>query len=455
MIVTSLRRLMIVATVVPLMTFESHALSFAEAYEAARVHDAQYRAAGHDLDASRQSVPVARSALMPSVALSMSGADVSGSRAFPNAVNQEVRVRVDYSTPQANLALRVPVFNHEARSRLSQAEAQADMAESVFRSRGLELIDRLAVGYLQVLLADEAKRLADVQVQALTSQLAQAQQRLQRGEGTRVDVAQTQAALDVSRVRVVEADDQLDLTRRQLRRITGLPTPPSRQVPGDYMPAPLPPEGLHQWLSLAVSQSPTLQARQQALTAARMGVSRQYAGHLPRLDLVASLSRSQNESLSNLNQTSVLRSIGMQLNVPLYSGGGVEASVKQAMAEQARAEEDVRAEREALEVEVQRHYQAVASGPSRITAYSRAVESAELALQGARRALEAGVGTNNDVSETLARRFSAARDLAQARIDYLTSRLRLMLQAGMPMSEVATDIDRALTVVTGSTPPMK
>jgi protease secretion system outer membrane protein len=312
------------------------------------------------------------------------------------------------------------------------------------------LIDRLAAAYLQVLLSEEGQRLAAAQVEALIVQTRQADKRFKSGEGTRVDVAQTQAALDVAKVRSLEAADALDLARRQLRRITGLPSQALKRAPTDLTPDVKPLESLVDWLQLALRQSPTLQAREQALVAARMNVSRNFAGHLPRVDLVASVSRSQSETLNTLNQTSTLKSLGVQLNVPIYSGGGVDAGVKQAMADQARVEEEIRSERENIEVEVQRHFMAVSNGGTKIAAYRQAVESSELALLGTRRVLDQGLGTNNDVADAQARLYGAQRDLAQARIEYLQSRLRLMLQAGMPMTEVVAELDRSLTAASSA-----
>lgn len=431
----------------------AQAMNFVEALDAARRNDAQFRAAGHELESARQAVPMARAALLPQIGLSASGSDVVGSRQFQNSLNQDVRVRLEYAAPQASLQMRMPIFNAEAASRVDQTRAQSAAAESVYRYRGLDLVDRLATAYLQVLLANEGKALAETQLAALQVQLAQVKQRLERGEGTRVEVAQTQANLDVVKVRLVEAEDQVVLTRRQLKRLTGLDDMPLNGLPADEALPPLQPQGLREWIDLAVLQSPTLAAREQALVAAKMGVRRNFAGHLPRLDLVASVTQSQNESISSLNQTSTLRSIGVQLNVPLYSGGGVDAGVKQAMADQARAEEEVRTERENIEIEVHKQYQTVASGQARISAYRQSVASAELLLQGMKRSLEAGLGTQNDVADATARVFLARRDLAQARVEYLIARARLMLQAGMPSAEVAADVDRSLVTVAQSAAP--
>ena len=422
----------------------SQPLSFSQAYEAALRNDAVYRGAGHELESARLGVPIARAALLPSVGLSASTSKVGGTRQFPNSSNQDMSIKVDYVAPQANLSLRVPLVNFETLGRYRQSQAQSEVAESTYKVRGLDLVSRLANNYLQVLLAEEAVTLVRAQIIALGSQLKQSQQRFQAGEGTRVDVAQLQASLDVSRARQIELEDQLDQAQRQLGRMTGVPSTVLGRLPPQAMPLPLEPAGLFAWLEMATRRNPGLQAREQAVTVARMSVQRNQAGHLPRLDLVASLSRSENESLSNLNQTATLRSLGLQLNVPLYSGGGVEAGVKQALTEVARAEEELRSERENVELEVQRYHQVAMNGAAKITAQRRAVESSELASLGARKALEAGVGTQSEVADTEAREYNARRELAQQRVDNLMSRARLLIVAGLPMAEVVADFDRAL-----------
>ena len=428
------------------------AMSFAEAVAAARANDAQYRAAGYDLQSAQLGVPIARSALLPNASMSFSRSEVSGSRQFYNSLNQEVKVQVDYASPQSALYLRMPLWNQEARARYDQAQVQAESAASVYRSRGLELIDRTGTTYLQVLLAHDARTLAETQLTAVKGQLTRSEQRFKRGEGTRSEQALAQAAHDVARVRLLEAEEAIELSRRNLKRITGRDTPTLNQLPADFIPTAVLPASLGEWLELAERNSPTLQARQQALLAAKFAVKRQQAGHAPRVDLVASISRNENESLTNLGQTSVLKSLGVQVNVPLYSGGGVDASVKQAVADQARVEEEVRVEREGMQFEVQRNFQLVSSGPEKIKAYAEAVESNALAYRGAVRSQEAGFATTADVLDAQARLYAAQRDLAQARYDYLQARFRLMAFAGQPMEEIVAEVDRHLSVAPATKP---
>lgn len=419
---------------------------FGQAFDAALAHDAQFEAARHERDATQGSVPVARAALLPSVSLAVSDGRTIGQREFPNTLNQPVKVEVDYTSPQAALQMRAPLYNAEALSRYRQALASAEGADALYRVRGLELFERLSVAYLQRMLSDDNVAQARAQVAWLQGQVEQASRRLAGGEGSRIEQADAQALLDQARARLIDAEVQRQVASRSLQRITGVDAP-ELPAAGETLPAtPLVPSRVDEWLALADRGNPAIQARRHAIEVARQGVQRNRAGHLPRLDVVASLARSSNESLSNLNQSSHLATLGLQLNVPLYSGGGVEAGIRQALSEQARAEAELSNERRGVAAEVQRQFLAAASGAERIEAYRRALASAELVLEGVTRALTAGLRTQADVLEARSRVQSARRDLAQARIEHLLARGRLLAQSGQPLAEVVADIDRLLAV---------
>lgn len=428
-----------------LVAAPSQALTLAEAFAAARVHDPQYRAAMHELEAARQGVPIARAALLPQVSLSYSNLGVSGTREFPNAIQQDVTTRVDYTSPQTSLSLRMPLFNYEAWTRLDQATAQGRGAEAAFRARGLDLVDRLVVAYLQLLQARTQQAQAQADVAALTEQRRRTEQRLRRGEGTRTDEALALAALESSRARLTDARELVDVAMARLRRLTGRLPSFAQDTPDGFTPTRSASGDARDWIDRARAQNPVIEVRQAAVDAARQGVRRNQAGHLPRLDLVGSIARSRNESLSNLDQTSHLRSFGIQLSVPLYSGGGVEASVVQAQAELARTEEELRAERENNELEIVRQLQLADSAAQRTEALQRAIAAGEVALTGATRAQEAGLATLTEVLEASSRLQNSRRDLAQAQYDHLAARMRLMLQAGEPMQRVIDHIDALLS----------
>lgn len=416
----------------------------AEAWQAALDHDAQYRAAGHERDAAREGVTMAQAARWPQANLVASQSSVTGVRDIDSGTQQSMRLPLDYSSPQTSLQLRMPLFNDEVLARIGGAQAQADAAEALYRLRRGELADRLGTAYLAVLLARDNQQLAEQQAGLSQQQLQRAERRLAQGEGTRVEMAQAAAALESARARVAEARDRVEVALRDLRRVVGRPLeswPVSLEA---YQPAALQPAGLSHWLDLAQSGNAGLELRRMQIEAARFNVRRNRAGHLPRLDAVANVSKSSNESLSSLNQESLTRQLGVQLTVPLFSGGGVQAGVRQAQAEQARAEEELRALSENVELEVQRHYLGVSTGQTRIQAQRAVVDAAEVALRAAQRAVDEGVGTLAQVIEAQAQWFVARRDLAQIRQEHLLSRLRLFTQAGRSADLIIEDIDRQL-----------
>ena len=436
------------AAIAVLVLPSSHALTLAEAFDAARANDSQYRAALHERNGVRLGVPIARASLLPQVGFSMSTSEVGGTRSFPNSLSQDVSVRVDYNAPASSLSVRAPVLNFEGLFRLQQAQAQTASAEQTYRARGLALVDRLSTAYVQALLVRAAMALTEREVAATQAQYARAQQRQLRGEGTRTEVAQTLAALEQARFRQLDVRDQLGVSMSKLRNITGQELAWMHELPTDFRPSPMRPATLAEWQDIAADESPSIQARRENVEITRAGVKRSFAGHLPRVDVVASVTRNKNESLNNLNQSSALTSIGVQLQVPIFSGFGIDAAVQQARTQQAQSEEELRTERENVSLEIERFYFAVLHGASRIEAAARVVEANETALTGVSRSLDAGLATGVDVLDARARLFSAQRDAAQARYDYLAARMRLMAQAGLPMQSVVDDLDRILAMKT-------
>jgi len=416
------------------------AMTLTEALEAARAHDPQYQAAQFELEAARQGLPIARSVLFPQVSLSYGNSGVSGTREFPNGLSQQVNVRVDYESPQTALNLRMPLFNYEAWSRIDQAAVQVRGAEASFRARGLELTERVATAYLQALEAHAQLSLAEAEMKALNEQFLRAEQRLRRGEGTRTEEAQALASVEVARARASDTRERVMLAAARLRRLTGQVPVFLRDIVPAYRPQVSAEGGLREWTDAAMSQSPVIEARAMAMEAARLSVRRAQAGHLPRLDLVGSVTRSRNESLSNLDQTSNLRSLGIQLTVPLFSGFGVVAQTRLAEADRARAEQELRNERENVQLEIHRLLQLADAAALRSDALRKAVTASETAVTGVTRAQAAGLATQAEVLDANSKLFASRRDLAQAQYDHLGARMRMMLLAGEPMQRVVDQI---------------
>jgi protease secretion system outer membrane protein len=440
-----LRRVALIGLALCAVWTAVHAGEFENAYRAALENDARFQSAKATLASGQQALPLARSAVLPTVNASITDTVVQGTQQYDVAGSSAKTNNLDYRAPVQSINLRAPLLNLEGTARVRQANAQVGNAEATFVARKAELVDRLAVAYLQRMLAEDAFLSLHAQVHATVAQRNLMRRRFEQGEGTRTEVAEARANLSLTLVQWADSKNQMMSARDTLEAMTGVPQPLVVRLEDEFSPPPLVPAGLQEWQDKAVSANPDVQAKRYLVEAADALVARSNAGHMPRLDLVASVSNSRNESISSLNQSVNQSAIGLQLNIPIYSGGAVKAAVTQALAEKTKAEAEWLNEKRNLEVEVSRLYQIIQTGSSKLLAYEDVLDASRVALEGTLKGQASGLRTNADVLEAVRKVFQAQRDLAQARYDHIFQRLRLFNKAGVPADSVVSYIDELLS----------
>lgn len=421
---------------------------FSSALEAALRNDAQFQSARYTLESGQQALPIARAAILPTLSATISDMRVQGTQDVEVPGVSTTSNTLDYRAPSQSLNARVPLFNAAGVEGTRVAGAQVEAAQSQFQARRAELLDRLTLAFLQRMLAEDVFNATHVQMQLVIEQRNLMRKRLERGEGTKTEVAEARASVSTVQAQWADARDQVINGRAALAQMTGeqisdTPDAASR-LAEDFKPPALDPTELQQWISMALESSPTLRAKRQLAAAAAANVRRADAGHLPRLDLVANVAESRNESASSLNQSVSQRAVGIQLSIPLYSGGQVVAMAKQATAEYLRAEAEVLGEQRAIELDVTRLYRIVQNGTVKLESYVDALEASNIAAEGARRGQVTGLRTNADVLEALRKAAQAQRDLAQARYDHVLQRIRLFNRCGVPAEKIAEQVDALL-----------
>jgi outer membrane protein/protease secretion system outer membrane protein len=289
----------------------------------------------------------------------------------------------------------------------------------------------VAGAYFETLLADEQLELVLAQKSLYTALVDAAKKGLTAGSGTRTDVDDAQSRLDMAVAMELEARQNQDLTRRQLQMLIDQPVTKLAKLNVSALKlSPPEPASLDQWTLKAEQASPEIKAMQARLDQARREVSKSQAGHLPTLDAVAQWSNSGSENITRINSRYENKSVGLQLNIPIYSGGYVNSTVRQAVAEQTRAEESLEALRRDLGVRVHKEYRGVSEGVMRVRALEQAARSAEQMMKSTQMSLKAGSRTQLDVLNAQQQYTMALRDLAQARFVYLMSKVKLAALAG-------------------------
>ena len=420
-------------------------LDLRQAYEAAYENDATIRAARAGAQASREKLPQARAQLRPNVSLNASRNHNDLTSKTQNFLGQPTRAENQYYSGSQTLSVRQPLYRPYLSALVRQAEAQVEDANAALERDEQTLVTRVGEAYFDALLAQDQVLLIEAQKTTYTTQLDAARKGLEAGTGTRTDIDEAQARLDLTLAQELEALQNVEYTRRRLESLMGQPVDVLAGLDVERFNPTVPVPGLvDAWVERAEQASPELQSLRAQLDAARMEVDKAQAGHKPTLDAVAQWSRSNSDSVTNVNSRYDNKSIGLQLSVPLYAGGYVSSSVRQAVAAQERAREALEAARRDLGVRVHREFRGMTEGVLRVKALEQAVRSAEQAVLSNQKSYQAGSRTAVDVLNAQQQKTTAQRDLAQARYLYLVSRLRLQALAGYDRQVSVAQVSSAL-----------
>lgn len=419
-------------------------LTLVEACQAAREHDPEFLAARHERDAGLQSEVIGRSALLPKVSAAVSRAQASGDRDVPTITGETVNQDLDYTSNSQVLQLRQPIYNAEAIGRFRLGRVQADYARAAFAGAELDLVVRVAQAYFDLLLAQDLIDLAQAQVVSYEEQAKRAAASFERGEGTRTDISDAQARAALGQADLIDARDRFVVAQQELAAMIGhLPASLPEQH-SSWLPTALDPQDLEAWLATARERSPNIEAQRLTYEAARRDVSIARAGYQPSVDLVASLSKSDSESTTTLNQKINENRVGVQLTVPLYAGGGVRARVSQAAANREREQALLDATISKVLLEVRRNWLAATNAWAKLDAYQSAVESAQVVQHGVQVGIRAGLNVQADALDATRLLYVARRDLASARYEFLLARLKLKAFAGTLAVADIDSVDQAL-----------
>lgn len=302
-------------------------------YQEAAQNNADIAAARADYQARREVVPQARAGLLPNLSAGANYGDTRTEIDSPSATIS--RSGLVY---QANLSQ--PLFRADRWFQLQAAEATSEQAALELSATEQNLILQSAETYFAVLRAQDNLASTRAEEAAFKRQLDQANERFDVGLSDKTDVLEAQAGFDTARANRLLAERAVDdafealvtLTNRDYVAVEGIvhTLPVLAPTPNDAK----------SWVDTAAAQNLNLQASLYAVNAAEENLRQRKAGHAPTLDAVASYQKGDNDSLGFTNSGSPLsppysgdvsqRTIGLQLNIPLYSGGLTSSQVREA-----------------------------------------------------------------------------------------------------------------------------
>lgn len=320
-----------------------------------------------------------------------------------------------------------------ARAAVRQTEQDLEAARM---SVAADLIDR----YFQALeAADEIGYIHGEQ--ALTeSELKRLRKMRERQLAPVTDLYEVEAYFQTLATKELEAQNNRAVALEKLRETAGIPVPDIAPLQKQDLPAP--PGQADQWVNDAVRHHPALLALQHGEEAARKNIASARAEHLPQVSLQASEIYADNGGFDNrqLPRYSVA-SVGLQLNVPIFSGGAIEAAARGATAQYQITQEKRTEKVREVERETRTAWLNARSGHARIDSTAKEVEAREKAREAQDKSYQLGVATISALLEAKKNLLKAQMEQSKSRYDYIRSLVALRLWAGSLNQQDMADID--------------
>ncbi len=436
---SALRRLVLSCAII--WSGAAWSIDLAQAFQMALTNDPTYAAARANYRALLQKMPQARAALLPQIYGSVTGAYVD-SRA-----TGEFNQVYNNARSAWTLYLTQTLFDWTAISTYEQSKLVVASAEVQLQLAYQDLMLRLSQAYFDVLSNQDALTALEVERKSIGEQLASAKRRFEMGGATVTDTYEAQARYDLISANIIAAEDNLQASKDILARNLGQSPEQLSVLPYNVtLPAPVP-NKLQEWSSQAsMANLEVVRARLQTRIS-EQDVQIAKSGHYPTFSLVAS---STSNTVGNsqvrpfFDGRTIDNTVGIQMNVPIYSGGGVSAKVTEKAELQQKSVFDMEAARRLAVQQAQQYFNGVNAGLARIKGLEAGEKSSRAALEANRTGYEVGVRINLDVLNAQQQLFLTMRDLARTRYDTLMAGMRLRANSGVLSEEDLLAINRML-----------
>jgi outer membrane protein len=465
------------ASAVALLLLLSAAASVASAadllsvFQDALANDPAIREAEANRRAAREARPQAWAALLPQIQgqASIQRGDTDSTRpsidpATGAIVNFSQVSEFEPDDRRWAINLRQNVFSWSNWAALRASASQVAQAEADYQAAQQDLLARVAQRYFGVLSAQDTVEANQAALDANARQLDQANKRFEVGLIAITDVQETKAARDQAAAQVIAAKRALATAEEQLREITGQKYDRLAR-PGETMALKAPePASEQKWVDMSMEQNLALISSRLQADTARENVQVAFGNHLPTLDLVATKDHAKGDGSASFGSPGNLppqagypteandKTYGLQVTVPIFSGGLTQSRVRQSQFQWIAAKERVTRTSRATERAARDAYLGVISNMARVEALRQGLESSQTALKATEAGYEVGTRTSVDVLTSRQQLVAAQTAYSQSRYDYLLTVIQLRQAAGNLDEKTLQEMNSLLTVTTPTAP---
>jgi len=433
----TLRTLPLTLALMAAFTGHASAQSLSQLFEAAKGHDATYKSARSQFDASLARAEQAKALLRPTANLG-AGLSKSDINLTDTALSRQQESRnLTFSGSQ-------PLYRPGNKASYEQGMKQVALGEAQLKIAEQDLIVRLSQAYFDVLTAQESLNFVKAQKSAVSEQLAAAKRNFEVGTSTITDTREAQARFDLVTAQEIAAENDLRVKQGILADTVGQPQVKPQPLMAAANIDRLQTGTVQSWVAQSSQENGNLTAARIALEVARLEIEKAKAAVKPTLDLNASygVNRFQNVTAVQFNNNNT--TIGLAFNMPLYTGQASQNRIRETVALEEKARNDLEAAQRNVAQATRTAFFGLESGLSQIKALQAAEASSQSALDANKLGYQVGVRINIDVLNSQSQLFQTKRDLAKARHDVLLGQLRLRQAAGVLSAEDVKSLDALL-----------
>lgn len=401
-----------------------------EIYQQALQNDPEYKISDINQATAAESKSQSIAQMLPNLNFTAASANVrsNNTKVLPRFSGAGFGIEQRFWDNSLAVSLTQPVFHWDHWVQLSQSENQIAQAEAQFQASQQRLMVRTVEAYFNVLAAEDNLQYLTAEKQSIEKQLEQAKQRFEVGIIAITDVYEAQAGYDRALAAVIEAENQLDNRKEGLREIVGNNPANLEKLAKDIPLTPPAPEDIGAWANSAESNNFSIVAQFNQAELSRKNIELQQSKHLPTLDVVGEFR--QVDDGSQFGFRGDRENYGLQLNLPLFEGGGTVSRTRQAQSEYEAAKEELIKVKRAVTREVKDAYRGTVSSINQVKALGTTTKSAELAVEAAEAGFEVGTRTMVDVLAIQRNLYKVKSDYARSRYDYLINGIKLKSAAG-------------------------
>lgn len=409
-------------------------------YNQAKENDPTLLSAAAKRDEAFEAVTSSRAALLPQINLTAGYNVTRGETELKNASNTDN----DNETLSAGVTFSQALYDRSSWITLDTAEKSARQSDASYAAAQQALILRVSTAYFDVLRAQDNLVFVQAEKAAVGRQLEQTKQRFEVGLSAITDVHDAQAQYDSVLADEVLAQNSLVNSYEGLREITGQEHSNLDILDTARFSAQKTSAAIDELVNEAQEKNLSLLSARITQDIAKDKISNASSGHLPKLTLDGGYNYSDVSNATSSDPTTNDFKVGVNLNVPLYTGGATTSLTKQAEFNYVSASQDLEKTYRSVVKDVRAFNNNISASIGALRAYEQTVVSAQSALEATEAGFDVGTRTIVDVLDSTRRLYDANKNLSNARYDYILSVLQLRQAVGTLSEQDVLDVNAGL-----------